>query len=281
MINNIDKPKPFLKWAGGKRWFVDSYSHLIPAKFNNYYEPFLGAGSIFFYLTPKAAQLSDINPELINTYSALKEDHVKVKRRLCFHNRMHSTEHYYKIRAATKGGQFSKAGDFIYLNRTCWNGLYRVNRKGKFNVPIGDRASILREDDCFNLISSALSNSELKVACFSKALKSVSNGDFCFIDPPYTVKHDYNGFVRYNEKLFSWESQVELRDIVVSIKDSGGMALVLNANHSSIQELYKGVGKIVSLSRNSMLAAKPQYRGDTKEIAILVGYDPINGGQLG
>lgn len=269
-------PKPFLKWAGGKRWFVDSYSHLLPRKFGKYYEPFLGGGSVFFHLKPEFSQLSDLNVELINTYEALRNNHIKVKRRLDFHKRMHSEEHYYKTRDNTSGSSFSKAGDFIYLNRTCWNGLYRVNKEGKFNVPIGDRTSIIREIDNFFLISQSLKNVDLKACCFTRALNSVSKDDFCFIDPPYALKHDNNGFIRYNEKIFSWDHQVLLKDIVVNIKKSGGKALVLNANDNSIKKLYKSVGKIVPLSRGSMLAANSIHRGEIKEIAIIVGYDDKN-----
>jgi DNA adenine methylase len=168
---------------------------------------------------------------------------------------------------------YAKAGDFIYLNRTCWNGLYRVNQKGEFNVPIGDRNSVIRVGDNFSSISEALSDTELKICCFTDALSRVRKNDFCFIDPPYTVKHDYNGFIRYNENIFSWENQKVLRDVVADIHDSGGMALVLNANHDSIKKLYKGLGKIVPLHRSSMLAANSAYRGNIKEIAIMVGYE--------
>jgi len=273
MSENHISPKPFLKWAGGKRWFVDLYSNLLPTNFNKYHEPFLGGGSVFFHLTPTSAVLSDLNADLINTYTAIKSDFSKVERRLMFHNRKHTKEHYYKVRAGIEGSAYSKAGDFIYLNRTCWNGLYRVNRQGKFNVPIGDRASILRTDDDFNSISNSLSDVELKVSCFSEALKSVGENDFCFIDPPYTVKHNTNGFIRYNETIFSWENQIALRDAVIGIKNMGGKALILNANHDSIVNLYKGVGRIIPLQRKTMLAASSMHRGVIEEVAIIVGYD--------
>jgi len=269
----LKKYNPFLKWAGGKRWFVKSYAQLFPNNFNIYHEPFLGSGVVFFYLAPKKSVLSDINSALINTYVAIKSDSEKVKRRLQFHNRSHCTEHYYRIRSGIKGSLYAQAGDFIYLNRTCWNGLYRVNNVGKFNVPIGDRDSIIRESDDFISISELLKHSDLNSRDFTDSIEFVEQNDFCFIDPPYTVKHDNNGFLRYNENIFSWSNQESLRDEVVKLKNRGGKALILNANHSSIKELYKGVGKIIPLSRHSMLAANSRNRGVIKEIAIMVGYE--------
>lgn len=265
--------KPFLKWTGGKRWFVKEYSDLFPNEFNRYFEPFLGSGVVFFYLEPKKAYLSDINKKLIDTYKAIQENPQKVKNRLKYHSSKHNKDYYYKIRKRKSGNIYSSAGDFIYLNRTCWNGLYRVNFKGEFNVPIGDRDNVLRKEDDFDLISNVLSNTKLKSCSYFESLKNVKDNDFCFIDPPYTVKHDNNGFIRYNEKLFSWENQERLRDCLVGVKKRGGKALVLNANHKSIQDLYKGVGKIIPLSRNSLLAAKSSFRGKTNELAILIGYD--------
>ena len=135
---------PFLKWPGGKRWFVHGFANLLPIRFHRYIEPFLGGGSVYFHLCPEKAVLSDTNQELITTYRAVKEDWRKVVAMLQRHNKSHSEEHYYQTRESRPTSPAGKAARMIYLNRTCFNGIYRVSRKGDFNVPKGTRASVLR-----------------------------------------------------------------------------------------------------------------------------------------
>src|ERR1700737_297802 len=126
---------PFLKWAGGKRWLVKKHLSIFPVRYNRFIEPFLGSGAVFFALRPKGAILGDTNGQLIETYAALQMDWQRVVRSLELHAELHSVGHYYKIRARIPPSIFARAARFIYLNRTCWNGLYRVNMSGKFNVP--------------------------------------------------------------------------------------------------------------------------------------------------
>jgi DNA adenine methylase len=200
----MDKVKPFLKWAGGKRWFVHRYSHLFPEKFNNYIEPFLGSGAAYFHICPKKAILGDANSDLINTYIAIQQDWRLVYRYLKTHHANHSSEYYYQVRAKRLRSPFSRAAQFIYLNRTCWNGLYRVNLQGVFNVPIGTKSSVIFENDRFDLVSKNLENATLKIADFEDLIDLAGDGDFVFADPPYTVRHNHNAFIKYNEDLFSW-----------------------------------------------------------------------------
>ena len=202
--------QPFLKWAGGKRWFVKNHDDLLPEKFNCYYEPFLGSGAVFFHLEPKEAVLSDANPHLIETYQAIKDDWRQVLHYLKKHQRHHDKDYYYEMRGRNCKTKHTRAAKFIYLNRTCWNGLYRENLKGVFNVPIGTKTAVVLDTDDFEEVSRILQNVDLKYCDFEKTIARAESGDFIFVDPPYTVAHNNNGFVKYNQNIFSWEDQVRL-----------------------------------------------------------------------
>lgn len=264
-----EKPQssiPFLKWAGGKRWLASSYSDLLPTSYNRYYEAFLGGGAVFFSMQPKLATLSDINEELIECYSVLRDDWQNVVERLHYHQLHHSKDHYYIVRNSKPRSLTNRAARFIYLNRTCWNGLYRVNLKGEFNVPVGTKTNVLMESDNFEDLSALLRNAELLVADFENVIDKASDGDFIFADPPYTVRHNHNGFVKYNEKIFRWEDQIRLRDCLVRAKKRGCLVLLTNANHPSVIELYENDFQLFSLSRSSVIAADSNNRGLYEEL---------------
>ena len=140
---------PFLKWAGGKRWFVNRYLDIVPTEFGCYIEPFLGSGALFFAMRPKKAILSDLNADLVETFVAIKEDWETVVSILQGFHRLHSKIFYYQTRESRPGSEAARAARFIYLNRTCWNGLYRVNTSGQFNVPVGTKKNVLLDTDDF------------------------------------------------------------------------------------------------------------------------------------
>ena len=259
---------PFLKWAGGKRWFSEKYRHLLPTNYGRYFEPFLGSAAVFFGTRPAHSTLSDLNSDLIHTFQIVKDHPNKLSEALASHHASHSQEYYYAIRDQKPEGGVELAAWFIYLNRTCWNGLYRVNKHNVFNVPIGTKSAVLMDTDNFEDLSVALSNSHIVCQDFELTIDSAADGDFLFIDPPYTVKHNLNGFVKYNDKIFSWRDQVRLRDCVVRAVSRGAMAMITNANHASIRELYSEVGTTVVLGRSSVLAASAQYRTRVEELAI-------------
>lgn len=259
--------QPIIKWAGGKRWLVRKSSDLFPTDFRNYIEPFLGGAAVFFHLKPKSGLLSDINAELINVYMAIKENSELVIDFLRFHQERHCSEYYYEIRSQTPDEMFAMAARTLYLNRTCWNGLYRVNLKGQFNVPIGTKNNVLLDVETFSEISKFFQSVDFRVSDFEASVDLAREGDFVFIDPPYTVKHNYNGFIKYNEDLFRWEDQVRLKEAVVRATQRGAKVLVLNANHESISNLYQGYEQIV-LSRSNVLAGKSEFRGTYQELAI-------------
>lgn len=195
--------KPILKWAGGKRWLIRAKPQLFSLSYARYVEPFVGSGAIYFHLSPQAAMLGDKNVELINLYQAIKDDWRKVHQLLRVHADLHNDAYYYEIRSQKPLCAAGRAARFLYLNRTCFNGLYRENRKGEFNVPRGTKDTVLFPDDNFESLASLLSGAELYSGDFERLLRRVKVGDLVFVDPPYTVKHNANGFVRYNEKIFS------------------------------------------------------------------------------
>ena len=259
---------PFLKWAGGKRWLATNHTNLVPTNFENFFEPFLGSGALFFRLQPSRAILSDINSELISSYRAIRDNWKLLEDELRVHQRKHSKKYYYEIRSRKCRTEHTRAARFIYLNRTCWNGLYRVNLRNEFNVPIGTKSSVILDTDNFEEVAGLLSQAELRVRDFEDVIGEAKSGDFVFVDPPYTVKHNYNGFVKYNDRLFSWDDQIRLRDSVVRASLRGAQVLVLNANHDSIRKLYTGVGRQISLPRSSVLAASSAHRINIEELAI-------------
>jgi DNA adenine methylase len=261
---------PFLKWAGGKRWFAANFLGLIPQHFKRYVEPFAGSAALFFRLQPNRSVLSDLNSELIETYRALANDWRSVAAKLKQHQLHHSDDYYYEIRASKPRSLHGKAARFIYLNRTCWNGLYRVNRHGQFNVPRGTKDRVLLPTDDFEATSRLLRRAELYAADFEWIIDQTGKGDFLFIDPPYTVKHNFNGFIKYNNKLFSWNDQVRLREALQRAFERGAQILLLNANHTSIRDLYGDLGRHKAISRCSILAADSSHRGLVEELAIQI-----------
>lgn len=261
---------PFLKWAGGKRWLVTSHSDFLTLPYKRYIEPFLGSGAVFFHLTPKRAILADSNKELINTYQAIKDNWKGVKKELQIHHRNHSKKYYYAMRSSNPRTPHTKAARFIYLNRTCWNGLYRVNLKGEFNVPLGTKNRVVLESDDFKAISLLLRNADLRASDFESIVNLAGSGDLVFVDPPYTVKHNLNGFIKYNETLFTWNDQIRLRDCVVQAKERGATILLTNAYHRSVRRLYEDIGAHYRLKRNSVLAADSEKRKLCEELFLVI-----------
>lgn len=260
--------QPFLKWAGGKRWLASTHHTLLPTTFDKYYEPFLGSAAIFFSLEPDKAVLADVNKELVDCYVALKDDYLSVEKHLEVHHAYHSHEYYYKIRATKPRNLAKKAARFIYLNRTCWNGLYRVNLNGQFNVPKGTKTNVLLGTDNFKSVSDMLQNVELLNADFAVTLSNAKKGDFIFVDPQYTVKHNFNGFVKYNETMFRWEDQLRLSEFLIAASQRGCQILMTNANHPSIVDLYKHDFELIPLTRPSVIAASSANRGMYQELVI-------------
>lgn len=259
---------PFLRWAGGKRWLTASYFQYFPKKFGRYYEPFLGSGAVFFRLAPNRATLSDANSELIHCFQGVRDAWESVERILRTHHTRHSPTYYESVRKSKPRNLDTRSARFIYLNRTCWNALYRVNLKGEFNVPIGTKSNVILDSDNFESIALQLKGVTLSASDFEKVVNRARSGDFVFADPPYTVKHNLNGFVKYNEKIFRWDDQIRLSECLRRAADRGVLVLTTNANHPSIVELYKDHFSVTPVIRRSVIAARSEYRGYFDELII-------------
>jgi DNA adenine methylase len=261
---------PFLKWPGGKRWLAIHANELAPLCFKHYFEPFLGSGAIFFGLRPLKATLSDTNAELINCYRQIQTDWLNVWNGLQEYATMHSFEFYYRTREQDFSEDLTGAVRFLYLNRACFNGIYRVNRDGKFNVPKGSKTLIVFPYDNFEFVNNAISNTQLECSDFEKLIDSAHLGDFVFCDPPYTVAHSSNGFIKYNDKLFSWADQLRLRDALRRANERGAFALLSNADFPGVRDLYDDVDgfRCMPISRASVISGKPSARGTYDELLI-------------
>ena len=259
---------PFLKWAGGKRWLVKNHSIYIPRNFNTYIEPFLGSGAVFFYLQPRNSILNDLNRDLILAYQGLRERPEEVVNLLKTHHRCHCKEYYYKLRSQAFKSLEEHAAKFIYLNKTCYNGLYRVNLKGEFNVPIGTKNKVYDHTDDYFSISRLLESVEFYSVDFEQIIDMAEEGDFVFADPPYSVTHNENGFIKYNEKLFSWLDQQRLAKALKRAALRGVQVLSTNAYHNSLKELYQESFTLTAVSRASAIAGKSESRGHYQELII-------------
>ena len=253
-------PKPFLMWAGGKRWIVDALRDLPIPTFTRYIEPFLGSGSVFFNLNPEEAVLSDLNRPLIDTYRAIRDDWKAVVRQLQWHQERHSFRHYYEVRSAHPVDKFARAARFIYLNRTCWNGLYRVNQAGVFNVPIGTKTEVIGPEENFEEVAHSLESARLHSGDFSWAILQARKGDLIYADPPYTINHDKNGFLKYNQRLFAWEDQIRLKTALLMAMSKGASVIVSNAHHESIRKLYTEQFTLIEVQRFSRISGTNKGR---------------------
>ena len=262
---------PFLKWAGGKRWFVRHHADLFPTTYNRYFEPFLGGGAVYFHLQPQQAVLNDVNPEVIAAYQAIKEHWVGLKRSLPYHQRYHDADddYYYTVRARTPATLVQQASRMIYLNRTCFNGIYRVNRQGEFNVPRGSKDSVLMDTDNFKSMAALLATADLRVGDFEEIIDEAGEDDLVFADPPYTVRHNLNGFIKYNEVLFSWADQERLARALKRAAARGAKVVATNANHHSVRSLYESWDFLTrSATRFSQISADGASRKQFEELII-------------
>lgn len=265
----FSKQKSFLRWAGGKQWICDSISRFAASvSYKTYYEPFLGGGSVFFTLKPKKSFISDIDSDLINAYMQVMRSPEKIAKYLA--SLPVNRESYYEIRSRPLRTKLEKATKLIYLNRTCFNGLYRKNQLGQFNVPFGDRqipADIL-DGTRLKDVSKLLRTSEILCCDFESPISRATAGDLVFCDPAYTVSHNNNGFIRYNEAVFSWDDQIRLMHSCKDAYKRGATVIVTNAAHPSIAALYHPFQPIVH-SRSSSIAAKAG-RGHYREYIFVL-----------
>lgn len=259
---------PFLKWAGGKRWLFKSGQFSPPEFKGKYIEPFLGGGAAFFKIQPRDALLADINERLIELYAVIRDELEEFEYLLRQHAALHSKNYYYEVRSKRLRKPTTRAAQFMYLNRTCWNGLYRENKQGQFNVPMGAKQTVIFQNDDFKAWSKVLKNATLAHQDFETTINSALEGDFLFVDPPYTVRHNMNGFVKYNQKIFAWGDQIRLCKALRRAVSRGVSFAMTNADHESVKDLYKGFGQHVQINRHSVIAAKALHRSRSTELLI-------------
>ena len=267
----MTKTPPFLKWAGGKRWLAETFCELQLPAYSRYIEPFLGSGAVFFNIRPAQSVLSDLNHALINTYRAIRDDWASVVFGLEAHQARHSRAYYYRVRSSQPTDKFERAARFIYLNRTCWNGLFRVNSNGQFNVPIGTKSQVVLATDNFKDIAALLANARLHAGDFMWAIDQARGGDLVYVDPPYTINHDKNGFLKYNQRLFAWEDQVRLHKALLAARRKGAFIIVSNAHHKSIRDLYRQTFRVITLRRFSRISGTNAGRSAGLEYLFIGG----------
>ena len=259
--------RPFLRWAGGKGWLLKYLKNIKSGKFNNYHEVFLGGAATYFYLQPKGhSYLSDLNGELIETYQSIRDDADSVIKKLAtFAN---TKNDYYKIRSTAFDSPSERAARFIYLNQTSFNGIYRVNLKGIYNVPFGFRNKSFLDKESLLQAQKALRNTSLAQADFYDVTKNVKPGDLVFLDPPYTVSHNLNGFIKYNEKIFSLDDQIRLSKLIDELKAMGAYYILTNAAHKTIEEIFNKGDRQFEFQRASLIGGINSQRGQTSEFVF-------------
>lgn len=267
--------RPFLKWAGGKRQLLPEIRRYVPKKFNIYFEPFVGAGAVLFDLQPKRAIVNDINYELINAYNVIKTDVVSLITDLNKH--VNEKEYYYQLRDLDRSDKFSslspieRASRIIFLNKTCFNGLFRVNSQGQFNVPFGDYSNPKIVNDIVLLaVHQYLTNNDITILNddFETAVMQATKNDFIYFDPPYDPVSDTSSFTGYNLDGFNRDNQVRLKQVFDHLSNRGCKILLSNSATPFVRELYNEY-TIVTISANRAINSDAMKRGKVDEILVM------------
>ncbi len=263
--------RPFLKWAGGKRRLLAQYAPLLPNEVRGYYEPFLGSGAMFFFLRPRlrgGVFLSDRVGELIATYRAVRDGVEGVIRRLRRH--AYDRDHYYRVRAQNpkRLSPAGRAARFIYLNRTGFNGLYRVNRRGEFNVPFGRyKNPTICDAEGLRAASAALAGAEVEAGGFPALPGRVRPGDFVYLDPPYHPLGETSNFTAYTPDGFGDGKQRQLAEICRALDGKGARFMLSNSDTPLIHSLYKGFCITRAFAARA-INSNPARRGKVSELVI-------------
>lgn len=248
--------RPFLRWAGSKRLVVPQIRDMLPSDFGTYYEPFLGAGSLYLALQPKDAHLGDALEPLVVTWQAIRDVPEDVLGSLQEWSFGKETYDWLKRQKFTTAA--SRAAQFLYLNRGAYGGLWRVNRAGEFNVPwSAPKTPSPTDEENIRAVSKVLSGgTHLHCAGFAETVASARQGDLVFMDPPYSKGRPERPFIHYNEKLFDWDQQVLLAAEAERLRKLGATVLVTNSTHPDIKELYPNF-ETQDLKRHSSLGSAP------------------------
>jgi DNA adenine methylase len=278
-MNKNIKAKPFLKWVGGKGQLLGQMETLLPKKFNTYFEPFVGGGAVFFNLQPKKGNINDINHTLITAYSCIKEEPKKVisslkklEKQFIEKDTGGRKKFYYSLREkynTLKVDDFNRAIYFLFFNKTAFNGVYRENSKGGFNVPMGSykNPKIVDEENIL-AVSESLKNTKITCGSFYDAVKKAKSGDFVYFDPPYHPLSETSSFTSYHKDDFSKDDQIKLRDLFVELDKRGVYVMLSNSSAPFIKEIYSKY-KQIPVYANRMINSKSDKRGKISEVVIV------------
>lgn len=270
-VKEQTQPKPFVKWVGGKRSIINELVKRMPVNFNNYYEPFCGGGALFFEIynmVKGKCFLSDMNADLIITYNVIKNNPKELIETLKIHKEKHCEEYYYKVREMQDlQDRIQKSARFIYLMKTCFNGLWRVNKKGEFNVPIGSykNPNICNESNVY-AVHEVLQGVQITHQDFSKI--TPQKGDFVYFDPPYQpIKPD--SFTKYISGGFGEKDQERLRNFALELKNKGVFVMISNSNADLIFDLYSKDFTIETVPAPRVVSCKASGRESVMETVVL------------
>ncbi len=257
--------EPFLRWAGGKTWLVAHLDTILgETQVRHYHEPFLGGGAVFFNLEhTMRSYLSDANEELINAYICVRDTPEGVIRLIQTYE--NTEDDYYRIRELAPDDAIEKAARFIFLNQTSFNGLYRVNQNGQYNVPFGNRLLWQFDGEKIRSASQKLRNTNIRFGDFELNKFIIQRHDLVFLDPPYTVSHNHNGFIKYNQRLFSIEDQRRLSRFIDYIKHKDAYYILTNAAHQAIAEIFEKGDRRLELQRPSLIGGRQARREPVAE----------------
>ena len=263
---------PIVKWVGGKRQLMFELLKNMPKSYSRYFEPFIGGGALFFELQPDNAYISDVNEELINLYQVVKDNVDELIDDLSKHEV--SKEYFLEIRNIDRTEKYAelsnveRASRFIYLNRTCFNGMYRVNSKGEFNVPFGHYKNprIIDENNLLNC-SELLKKTEIKCADFTEILTKVKKGDFVYFDPPYVPLNETSSFTSYTKDGFDIDMQFKLRDVCDELDSMSVKFMLSNSDTKLVNELYANY-EIKKVFASRQINANADGRGKITEVLV-------------
>ena len=275
----VSEPKPFVKWVGGKRQLMQDLENNFPKQFSTYHEPFLGGGAVMFNLLTKKPQLScnvsDFNSDLILAYVTIRDKLEKLIESLENHSKNYhknSTEYYYEVRKQEPKQQIEKVSRLLFLNKTCFNGLYRVNKKGQFNVPLGryTNPNIVNKEN-LTAVSKILQSKKIKISCrdFEAVLGDAKKGDLVYFDPPYQPVSSTANFTSYTHRDFTEEDLERLAKLADQLHSKGCYVLLSNSNSKTVKDFFsKKYWKISSINVNRAINSNAQKRTGHKEIII-------------
>jgi DNA adenine methylase len=270
--------KPFLKWAGGKRQLLPAIQAYLPAKYTEYYEPFVGAGALLFALQPEKSTINDTNRELVNCYQVIRDQPEELLKLCQQHRENNSPEYYYQLREQDRQTEFDqwtpveKAARIIYLNKTCFNGLFRVNSNGQFNVPYGKyKNPVIADPAVIKTISSYLNRSTCRIlqVDFEEAVATAKKGAFVYFDPPYHPLSDTSSFTGYSVNGFGEQEQIRLKKLCDRLTDQGCQVLASNSAAPLIKSLYDDPRyEVVEVKATRAINAVASKRGRINELLI-------------